>query len=230
MSETQPTNPEGVDRTETGEIKDQSPPTTPTITEPKAEPKKEEASPTEAKKEKPSLLNDKEGEHGGAPEKYEDFKVPEGFTLDGEVATEAGAIFKDLNLSQAAAQRLVDFYVGKTKEAADAPFKLWQDTQERWIGEAKADKEIGGKLPEVKQVVSRAIDSLGDPALAQSFREAMDITGAGNHPAFIKAFYKLAQKVTEGTHVAGGGPSPAGQKRPGSQPETAAKALYPTLP
>jgi hypothetical protein len=57
----------------------------------------------------------------------------------------------------------------------------------------------------------------------------MDITGAGNNPAFIRAFFKLAQQVTEGRHVAGRGPSTAGQSNPSAAPRTAGEALYPNL-
>jgi hypothetical protein len=58
----------------------------------------------------------------------------------------------------------------------------------------------------------------------------MDYTGAGNNPAFIKAFWKMAQALTEGGHVAGTGPAPIGQKPPGAaERPTAAKALYPNL-
>ena len=57
----------------------------------------------------------------------------------------------------------------------------------------------------------------------------MNVTGAGNHPAFVRAFWKLAQQVTEGGHVAGRGPSPEGQKAPGEMPRTAASTLYPNL-
>jgi hypothetical protein len=40
----------------------------------------------------------------------------------------------------------------------------------------------------------------------------MNLTGAGDHPAFVKAFNKLAAFVTEGSHVTGKGPSDLGQK------------------
>jgi hypothetical protein len=106
---------------------------------------------------------------------------------------------------------------------------VWQETQEQWVKEVKADPELGPRLNEVKTTISRAIDGLNNPKLARDFREAMDFTGAGNNPAFIRAFYKLAQMVTEGGHVAGGGPSAAGQKRAGEMP-SAAQAMYPNLP
>lgn len=167
----------------------------------------------------------------GAPEKYEAFTVPDGFTLDEAVATEAGTLFKGMNLSQADGQKLVDFYAAKTVEAAQAPFKAWKDTQEAWTADIKADPELGPKLDVVRATVAKAIDGLGDPKLASDFREAMDYTGAGNNPAFIKAFYRLSQKLTEGTHVAGRGPSPHGQTPTGqnARPSLAA-AIYPNLP
>lgn len=216
-------------RTETGEILDQAPKTEPT-TEGKTEPEAKTDA-TEPSKDKPSLLNEKKEEpKAGAPEKYEPFTVPEGFTLDEKVSGEASAIFKELGLDQASAQRLVDFYSSKTIEAANAPYELYSKMREGWQTEVRADPEIGTKLPAVKETISRALDSLGDAKLANEFRGAMDLTGAGDHPAFIKAFYKLAQAVTEGKAVTPKGPSVEGQKAPGVGKPTAAQALYPNLP
>jgi hypothetical protein len=145
------------------------------------------------------------------------------------VSKEISGIFKGLNLSQEQGQQLVDFYMNKTAESANEPYKVWQQTQEDWVKEVKNDRELGPRLNEVKTTISRAIDGLNDPKLARDFREAMDYTGAGNNPAFIRAFWKLAQRITEGGHVAGGGPSAQGQRRQGEQ-QSAAKAMYPNLP
>lgn len=211
----QPNSPEA--RTPTGEIK-------PTIS---TEPSGDQTTP-EPKPEAKTVLNEKAAQ--GAPEKYEAFKAPEGFELDAKTVEAAVPIFKELGISQEGAQKLVDFYAAQSKQAAEAPVKYWQDMQEQWRTAVMADPEIGPKIDQVKTTVSRAIDSIGDAKLAQEFREAMDLTGAGNNPAFIKAFYKLAQRLTEGSHVAGNGASPSGQARPGSAPTSAARALYPNLP
>jgi hypothetical protein len=149
--------------------------------------------------------------------------------MDGQVNTDAKAMFKAMNLTQEQAQQLVDFYTKHTTEAANAPYNTWNEMQETWVKEVKADPQIGHRLNEVKTTISRAIDGLGDPKLARDFREAMDYTGAGNNPAFIKAFYKLSQMVTEGQHVSGNGPSPQGQGNQG-RPASAARAMYPNLP
>lgn len=194
------------------------PPTTPTP--------QETTPPSEPTTPEKSLLNEKP--EVTVPDKYEDFKVPDGYTLDAEVSKEASSLFKDLGLSQEGAQRLVDFYVTKTKEAFDQPMKEYESQRAKWRDEVRADKEIGGKLNSVLTTISKAIDGLGDAGLARDFREAMDYTGAGDNPVFIKAFYKLAQKVTEGTVVRGNGPAPVAA--PNSAPRTAAHALYPNLP
>jgi hypothetical protein len=174
----------------------------------------------------------------GAPETYAQFKLPDGLTLDSKQTEAATAIFKELNLTQDAAQRLVDFHAQQLIDAAKAPENTYTQTREKWVSEVKADAEIRGAvsgdktgLDAVKLDIGRALNSLGDPKLVANFREAMDVTGAGDNPAFIKAFWKLSQHVTEGKHVTGSNPSPHGQRAPGAtdRPE-AAKALYPNLP
>jgi hypothetical protein len=58
----------------------------------------------------------------------------------------------------------------------------------------------------------------------------MDLTGAGDNPAFIKAFWKLSQHVVEGKPAPGGGPSPHGQVAVGqAQRPSIAQAMYPSL-
>jgi len=217
-------------RTPTGEIKDQSPTPPPTTPTPTTETKPDEPS------SKSSIVNEGEKkpdtkEPEGAPEKYEAFKVPEGFEMPEETTKEVAALFKDLNLSQSEGQKLIDYYAKQSQDAAAAPYKLWEKTQTEWQNAVRLDPEIGPKLNDVRTTISRAIDGLGDAKLASDFRAAMDYTGAGNNLAFIKAFWRLAQQVTEGGHVAGSGPTKFGQTAPGAsdRPSTA-RALYPNLP
>ncbi len=228
-----PNSPEA--RTPTGEIKDPSL----TITDaPKEEPKSETPvveSKAEVKaepKEGETLLTDKKGEEksAGAPDKYEPFKLPEGVSLSEDLNKEVSALFKGANLSQDVAQKFVDFHAAQLKAATEAPAKLVADMRKEWRDTVSKDPEIGSKLPEVKATVGKALDAIGNKAIADEFRAAMDLTGAGDHPAFIKAFYHLAKLVTEGRHVSGKGPSASGQTAPGARPQSAAHALFPNLP
>jgi hypothetical protein len=136
--------------------------------------------------------------------------------------------FKEMGLTQAEGQKLMDLYGKEIVRAETAPYQVWQETQEKWRTEIRNDPDIGGKLDQVRETVARAIDGLGDPKLAREFREAMDYTGAGNNPAFIRAFYKLASMVTEGKAAPAGGPSPAARPQ-GARPSLA-QSMYPGLP
>lgn len=210
---------------EPSQIKTPEPETKPAETEPKPEPEAKpaaEAKPDEKKKEA-SVLNEK-----GTPEKYDDFKLPDGFALAEESLAEATTLFKELGLSQERAQKLVDFHVKSTQEAFDAPFNLWKETQETWKNEIKSDPKLGHRLAEVKTNFARMLDGLGDQKLAQEFREAMDYTGAGNNPAFIRFIDTISQRLTEGGHVSGVKPAPV--RAPGEAAAgPSAHALYPNL-
>lgn len=205
-----PTNPplanDPAARTETGEIIDRS--ATPPTNEPAAEPKPETS----------------------APESYTDFSVPEGHTLDAAAIESATPLFRELGLTQDQAQKLVDFYstqVGKINAENEG---YMETLRTQWREELKADKDIGGKLDQVKVEIGRAIDRL-PPTVREPFKEAMNLTGAGDHPAVIKAIHAFASLIGEGTHVTGNAPSEHGQSKTGvSNRPSAAQSMYPNLP
>lgn len=212
-----PNSPEA--RTPSGELKNQAPTTTPTSSPTPSETPTETPPPEEAKA------------APAAPEKYDDFKLPEGVKLEGDSLKSAQDLFKGLNLPQESAQKLVDFHVAQLKASSESSSRAYEDMRADWQARTKADPDLGPKLPQIKETVGRALDSLGDAKLVADFRQAMDITGAGDHPAFVKAFYKLAQSVTEGRHVSGQNPSQFGQIKPGTDGKpTVAQALYPNNP
>jgi hypothetical protein len=213
-------NPDGSLKETTAKQTEQS-----TEPEKKAEPKAEG---DEGKKEGDKKEEPKKPE--GAPEKYEAFKVPEGYTLDEKVATEAQALFKEADLTQDMAQKFVDLYSAQSTQISEKLETLIADTRAEWRKEIAQDKTIGNGTDnlrdEVKATIGRAIDGLGDQKLVSDFRAAMNMTGAGDHPAFVRAFYKLAQQVTEAKPVTGKGPAPVDPKKPIS----AAQAMFPDLP
>ncbi len=224
------TDEAGIARTQAGEIQN---PSSPATTTPSPE------TTTTSQNEGKTLLTEPAKEAApepakeGAPEKYEDYRVPDGYTLDPEVKGEADKLFKSLGLNQTQAQSLVDFYTKQTTEAFQAPFDAYQKMTDEWRSESESHPDLRGKLgpgQEVNVRIAKALDSLGDAKLASDFRALMDLTGAGNNQAFIRVIDKFAQRLTEGGHVAGNGPSREGQSRPGQAPPTAAAALWPNLP
>jgi hypothetical protein len=139
-------------------------------------------------------------------------------------------VFKDLNLPQDSAQKLMDLYAESTQQALDAPYQMWADLQAQWVQECK--DEFGAGLDPGGRIItniSRLIDTF-PPKMAQDFREVMDLTGAGSHPAFVRAFSHIAERLSEGSPVAGGKPSPLGQKVPDAAPKSLAQILYPKNP
>ncbi len=104
-------------------------------------------------------------------------------------------------------QKLIDLYKDTIKGAQDASAVAWDNLVKGWGDQVKADQEIGGaKFAQTKIAISKTIDLMGPHAA--SFREALEITGMGNHPAVWRGLNALAQLVTEGGHVAGQPPSP----------------------
>lgn len=159
-------------------------------------------------------------EKKGAPEKYE-FKVPEGVQLDETLVGEFTPIAKELNLDNAQAQKLVDLYT-KTR-AADTQklYDAWAQTHEKWVGEAKADKEIGGANFDANVAIAKKAMNAAQLGGGKDLVEALNVTGAGNHPAIIRFFYKVGKLMADDKFDTGKGQS--------STSEDKAAALYPSM-
>jgi len=207
-----PTQPMGNDqqaRTPTGELIDQAKPNV-------------EAKVDEKPGDKPG---DKPKET--IPESYT-FSAGEDQHLDEAAIGEVTPIFKELGLDQAGVDKLTGFYNKKVGELMTRGVEAVNTMREGWRDTIAKDPEIGGKLDVVKAEIGKIYQHL-PPALGQEFRDAMNLTGAGDHPAFVKALYKLATLVNEGKPVTPGGPSPHGQGKTGA-PQSLASAMYPNLP
>lgn len=211
MPETTPLPNDPVTRTPEGEILNQ----TQTQTSSPPEKPNEPAPTTEA----------------GAPADYTAFTAPEGATLDPKSIESATAIFKELGLSQSQAQRLVDYQLGRDTELSGKSAETYNQMRTDWRKQVETHPTLGGqKLDETKAEIGKAIASLPSK-LQADFKDAMNLTGAGDHPAVVEAFYTLAKQVNEGQHVSGNGPGADGQTRPGTEirPSRAA-AMFPNLP
>lgn len=150
----------------------------------------------------------------GAPEKYE-FKTPEGVNFDAAVIEAFSATAKELNLSQEAAQKVLD-NVGPIMAKRQA--ESLQAAHDEWVGSARADKEYGGdKFDANLAIAKKALTAFGTPELTSLLRDS----GLGSHPEVIRFFYRAGKRISEDTVVTGSIGVPAGKK-------DAASALYPT--
>ena len=79
-----------------------------------------------------------------------------------------------------------------------------------------ADPDIGGDRLNISLAsAARAIDRLDIPGL----REALSFTGAGNHPAIVKAFVRLGQMISEDRFR-------PGQSARSASPRSPAEVIY----
>lgn len=189
-------------------------------TDPKpADPTKEAPKAPEAK---PSTVN----EPDPPALTIDNIKLPEGFKADNAVVSSFIETLSNAKLSPAErAQALVDMHVKGLSAAQEAANQQMEQTEAGWKKSIAADKDFGSGddksplKPEAKAIISKAIDAYGGAEL----RQALDLTGAGNHPAIVSAFYKMAKILSEGNYVGGSPPS-----KPEAQ--SAAQKLYPGLP
>lgn len=163
-----------------------------------------------------------------APDTYT-FKTPSGAEADPTLVAAATPIFKELNLTQPQADKLIELWNKTAASDVDRAKQVIAAQGEKWETELKADKLMGHQLDRVKLDIGRALDLL-PPQIKTDFQKSMNDTMAGNHPAMVRAFWELSKLVTEGTHVRGGSPSPNGQTAPAAPTKpTAAQAMYPNL-
>lgn len=152
-------------------------------------------------------------ERYGAPEgDYEPFNLPEGVEMDAEGATEVVELAKELNLSQASAQKIIDKAVNMRQRDAER----LETVHTGWIEAAKADKEFGGsKLNESLAVAQKALKEFGSPELGELLAGAR----LGNHPEVIRLLVRVGHRISEAPIINGGKPVET----------TPAKTLYPNL-
>lgn len=236
-----PQSQPGPSREVDGTIKDQTTPPTetkPVLTDGSTDPKgdsfltgKQEQKADGEKKEGEAAPAEGEKKDGdavaGAPEKYGDFKLPDGYKFDEKQLTDASALFKEMNLTQDQAQKLVDHYAANSLQASEAPYKAWADLQKQWMGDI-ADR-FGSKADTVRTDIGKAIGTL-PPSLARSFRAALDLTGAGSNPDIVEGLHIMLKGLVEGGSVRQGNQSPEANKAPNtSSRPSAAEAMYPHL-
>lgn len=176
-----------------------------TTNEPVVPPVAEAAATTESAEAKPEVKVE------GAPEAYA-FVAPEGKTYDPHILTAFEASAKEANLTQDAAQKLLD---SMSPKIAERQAEQVLAINKEWLDSSKADKEFGGDgLDANLGVAKKALDMFGSPELSK----LLGTTGLGNHPEVIRAFYRIGNAISEDKFVSGAAPT--------ASLATAASVLY----
>jgi hypothetical protein len=133
----------------------------------------------------------------GAPEKY-DFKAPDGKAFDADVLGKFSEVAKDLNMTQANAQKMLDTIA---PALAEKMANAQASAKAEWAASSKADKEFGGdKLLENLAVAEKSLEQLGTPEL----RKLLLDTGLSHHPEVIRMLFKAGKAISEDGYVGAG--------------------------
>lgn len=146
----------------------------------------------------------------GAPEAYADFQLPEGMPVDKDFMESTKAVFKESNLSQDQAQKLVNLVVERDKRVEKAQF----DQADQWAKEFM-------KSPTAKEDLSYA-------AKAREFctpgvREMLKDPRIGNNPEILATFAKIGRMLSEDSMVEAGA-------RGGASDKSAAEVIFGDMP
>jgi hypothetical protein len=215
-----------------GELKVDEPAKPETTEEVKAEEIKEEPKAEEPAKEPEPL----------APPVYEAFQIPEGVTLaEDKIGTFSGLLGEYENkvitdpaqahvAFQELGQKMVDFYVAEAKENAERAARLqretWDRTVEEWQTAFRDDPEIGKNRQDTTLQRAGGLFNLygqqTSPERETAVRDALGVTGAGNHPEVIRFVNWMASRLTERPRVV----TPMLPKAPARQNLSPAQRLY----
>lgn len=199
-----------------------------TVTPPVVEtvPKTEDVTP-------PPQEGDKKLEEGQSEEPappvapvYESFTLPEGVNLDEGRLKEFTGILSELELDgkadhaavQAFGQKAVDFHVQEVTKAVEDYTKLLQTSWDRqkteWKDSFLKDPDIGGNR--FQTTVDSALTFLrthgGTADQQKEFRNLMETSGLGNHPAMIRLLANAGRAMQEGKPLAATNPLPTPTK------------------
>ncbi len=140
-------------------------------------------------------------ENLGAPEKYEDFTLPEGFTLDEDGKTAMSELFKGLNLSQTGGQKLVDAYVEQQTKEKEAQLLALTEQRKQWRAQLRSRPTYASDRALARKGLNAVVSTPEERALFTD-------TWMSDHPALFDIFVKVGKMVGEDSPLPTGGAAP----------------------
>lgn len=130
-----------------------------------------------------------------AAEAYQPFELPEGMAVDENALAKATPIFRELNLDQAQAQKLVSLQADIMLDAVKAHHQALSDghanTLKTWANETKSHPEFGGQnLKASKALAAQAL------ALEPAARKVLVEYGIDRNPHVFALLCRLGSKLS----------------------------------
>lgn len=151
----------------------------------------------------PGIDENGQSEYSGAPENYEAFDMPDGFELDDETRSQTEGMFRDLNLSQKGAQRLIDAYTERAIAQKESELTALAERRKQWRAEVR-------KSPTFTADRAFAIKGMNAVVSTPEERSLFTDSWMSDHPALFSMFVKVGKLLGEDTPLPGGGASPTG--------------------
>ena len=133
------------------------------------------------------------------------FETPKGVSISTEQGNELKAALDAFRADPVkGTQGLIDLHAKAIQQYADQTlvrqYEVFNDTRKSWRGEVLADEQLGGSG---HQTTMRAIARMRDRFVPENRREAfntfMRVTGAGDHPEFLRLLHNVAGAFDEPT-------------------------------
>ena len=137
--------------------------------------------------------------------------LPEGVTLDAEVGVSFAEILSNAELSpQERGQKLLDLHTSALKTVSESvATQLVEANMAKFTEMNNTWRQEILQLPEFKDnpeaeggKVMQALLAIGAD---EKFFDALNLTGAGNHPAILQVLHRLTKPFMEGGAVSGAG-------------------------
>jgi hypothetical protein len=126
----------------------------------------------------------------GAPEKYEPFKLPEGFALEGEEFEKVSSMLKGMNLSQSHAQELVDYFTRRMTDEKAAGLNALAARRKEWRAAIRQRPDFANERGLVQRGMRAVLKDKDE-------KELFEDSWMSDHPAFWKVFAKVGRLVGE---------------------------------
>lgn len=136
-----------------------------------------------------------------------DLTVPEGFTIDPGLGTELiQTITSNASDPKALANALIALQVKAQSQASETASKGWDTTMADWKKASEADPAIGGaNYAKNTAFATELVTRFGNGGKLQ---EALELTGLGNHPEWLRFTTMIAPFLKEGAPLPAGAPNP----------------------
>lgn len=136
------------------------------------------------------------------PEAYAFKDLPEGYAISEQQLAEVTPLFKELNLTQEQADKLMAFEAKRALAAEQAGLEQRQGLVTGWEKSLREDAAFGGANFDANVgVAQKALAQFGTPELSTMLKES----GLGSHPEVVRLFHRIGQQLAEGQLHSGSG-------------------------